>query len=428
MELPDYLLHHMDECYMPFLIVVGLGITMYINRNIKIPGSRYFAALLAMLVSITLIDQLEAWAALNPRHFTLRVFFSIFSYILKPVLILTVSLAVRPPSRRNAVLLGLPAIANAIVYALAPVFHGLIFWFGESYHFIRGPLGGTVYLVNLFYLGLLFVNSVRSFREDAPGKTLILLFMTFSATLTAWLEWEVILTGYIDDAIAFCSFLYYVYLSSIYSSRMQKEIAENKVVLAEQKLRLLQEQIRPHFIYNSLAVIRSLIKKDPALATRCVDDFSEYLRGNLNSIHSDMLIPFKEELKSIKAYIALEQADPTRRVTVRYNLKEIDFLLPPLTVQPIVENAFRHGLSKGAEGTIELKTEKDGEYVIVTVKDNGLGFDTDTEKKAGVGMENVSERLALALNGSLQIESGESGTTVTVRIPPKKEISTRIFL
>ena len=421
MELPDYLLHHLGESYISCMMIVGLGITMYINRHIKIPGNRIFAALIVMLLSITLIDQLEAWAAVDSRHFTLRVVFSILGYILKPVLILTVSLAIRPPSRKSAVLLSLPAIANTLIYSLAPVFHPLVFWFGASYHFVRGPLGGTVYLVNLFYLGLLLVNSIRSFRKDSPGKTIILLFMTFSAVLTAYLEWEVILTGYIDDVIAFCSFLYYVYLSSIYSSRMQKEIAENKVVLAEQKLRLLQDQIRPHFIYNSLAVIRSLIKRDSDKAIKCVDDFSEYLRMNLEAMRTDMLIPFREELKSIKAYIALEQADPTRRVTVHYELKEIDFMLPPLTVQPIVENAFRHGLSKGAKGTIELKSEKDGEDVIVTVKDNGSGFDTDAEKKSGIGMENISERLTLALDGSLKTESDENGTTVTMRIPPPEK-------
>ena len=417
MELPDYLLRHLGEVYMSCMMIAGLGITMYINRHIKVPGSRYFAALVIMLVSVTIIDLLEAWASLDIRYFTLRVIFSICGYILKPVLILTVSFAVRPPDRKTAFFIALPAIANAIIYSLAPVFHGLVFWFGASYHFIRGPLGVTVYLVNLFYLGLLFINSIRSFGEDAPGKSAILLFMTFSALLTAWLEWEVILTGYIDDVIAFCAFLYYVYLSSIYSFRMQKEIAENKVVLAEQKLRLLQEQIRPHFIYNSLSVIRSLIKREPDLATKCVDDFSEYLRGNLNSMHCDMLIPFREELKSIKAYIALEQADPTRRVTVNYDLKECDFLLPPLTVQPIVENAFRHGLSKGAEGTVDIQTKRDGDDVIIIVKDNGPGFDTDAEKKAGVGLENVKERLSLALNGSLRIESSEIGTTVIMRIP-----------
>ena len=421
MELSDYLLHHLGEIYISCLMIAGLGITMYINRRIKIPGSRFFTVLLVILISTTLIDQLESWASLDPRHFTLRVIFSIFGYIIKPVLLLTVSFAVRPPSRKTAFFIAIPAIANAIVYSLAPVFHGPVFWFDSNYHFIRGPLGGFVYLVNLFYIGLLFINSIRSFWEDAPEETLILLFMTFSAVLTAWLEWAVILTGYIDDVIAFCSFLYYIYLSSIYSSRMQKEIAENKVMLAEQKLRMLQEQMRPHFIYNSLAVIRSLIKKDPASATKCVDDFSEYLRGNLNSMHSDMLISFKDELKSIRAYIALEQADPTRRLKVRYDLKEIDFRLPPLTAQPIVENAFRHGLSKGADGTVDIQTTRDGDDIIFICKDNGHGFDTDSEKNVGIGMENVSERLALTLGGSLQVKSDENGTTVMMRIPPPRK-------
>ncbi|MBO4375329.1 MAG: histidine kinase [Lachnospiraceae bacterium] len=181
-------------------------------------------------------------------------------------------------------------------------------------------------------------------------------------------------------------------------------------------------QMQPHFIFNTLSAIRTLCRTNPELAEECIDNLSGYLRNNIDALSSKDLIPFDEEFKHIKQYISLEQADPSRSFSFEYELDIRDFRIPALTIQPIVENAVKHGALTRTDGTgrVLLSTEVIGDYIRITIADNGSGYDGLTEnehKSRGIGIANAKDRLDTFVKGSMKISSSDEGTRVTVLIP-----------
>lgn len=223
----------------------------------------------------------------------------------------------------------------------------------------------------------------------------------------------------------FLSFTYSVSLHLCgFLSRREKErdLHEREERLTTQQARVMTRQMQPHFIFNSLASIEALCVLDPEKAAVCVENLAGYLRGNIDGMVTDELIPFQTELQHIRQYVALEQADPARQFTMDYELKTMDFFLPALTVQPIVENAVKHGaLSRDdGSGRVLLRTEEVGSLVRVTVEDNGLEAGNLTEKQEesrGVGVKNTEHRLAAQCGGSLSIKHGREGTRAVILIP-----------
>ncbi|MCL2443742.1 MAG: ATP-binding protein, partial [Treponema sp.] len=158
---------------------------------------------------------------------------------------------------------------------------------------------------------------------------------------------------------------------------------------------------------------------DPARAKEMTFEFSEYLRSNMESLTEEGLIHFKQELKHIEAYLNLEKAIYGKGLNVVYNIEVSDFKLPVLTLQPIVENAVKHGIGRReGGGTVTVSAiETDSTYVL-TVTDDGLGFKKTENKHKSVGITNVTNRLSAMCGGSLTIESDPgAGSAVTITIP-----------
>lgn len=208
-------------------------------------------------------------------------------------------------------------------------------------------------------------------------------------------------------------------------AEMDVAIAEQERTLTDERIRMMMSQIRSHFVFNVLATISTYCKIDPKLADRAIVRFSRYLRKNIEIIETNGLISFSEELQQVEDYVLLEQMRFGEMVKFETDVKSASFQIPPLTIQPLVENAIKHGLvSKGKSGTVLLRTRRENGDVVITLTDNGAGFDTtQASKQESVGIRNVRYRLETMVDGTLTIEStpGE-GTTVTIRIPKKKEI------
>jgi LytS/YehU family sensor histidine kinase len=180
-------------------------------------------------------------------------------------------------------------------------------------------------------------------------------------------------------------------------------------------------QIQPHFIYNSLSAISTLISINPDEAQKSLDNFTEYLRRNLSSLTETRLIPFENELKHIETYVSLEKMRFKDRINIIYDIGTKDFFVPPLTIQPIVENAIKHGILKKIEGgTVTLTTyETDSSYVI-EIKDDGIGFnlnEIDFDENTHFGLKNISYRISHTCEGDLNIISKKNeGTKITVTL------------
>lgn len=187
------------------------------------------------------------------------------------------------------------------------------------------------------------------------------------------------------------------------------QLAQEKEKNKDAQIRIMMSQIQPHFIYNSLSSISTLITIDPKKAQASLDDFTEYLRHNLSSLTETNLIPFEDELKHIQTYVSLEKVRFSDRINVIYDIKVRDFNVPPLSVQPLVENAIKHGILKKVEGgTVILKTHESDKAYVVEIIDDGVGFEmskVDFDSNKHFGIDNIRHRLETMCKGTLSIDS-----------------------
>ena len=422
------------ENYMAYLLLGGLLIVMYLYRNVHLPAGKAFRLIAVTLFVMCLANSLERWAVMTPERVDWRVLSSVIHYITQPLVIYMELMVIRPrymESRVGRTVMALPLLINTAIYAAAPFAGHLVFWYADDYTFQRGPLGISIYVVTFFYLALLIVWSIKTLRDEGRENrmSVLLLFIAGIAVLNGVLEALNFAPGYIDEAFVLGTLLFYMYLITLHESDMRAELIRKKLELSKSELVLLRRQIRQHFIFNSLYNIKSLIRRDPEKAVVKLEDFSEYLRANLDTISGDTLIPFEEELNNIEAYVSLALVDEEKDIRIEYDIKEQYFRLPPLTVEPIVENAIKHGSTEG--GTVRIATSAAGDAYMIKVSDNGCGFHsgnsrdkagnagTDGERR-GVGLENVEKRLDKLCKGRLEIDTGDNGTVVTILIPKQK--------
>ena len=190
--------------------------------------------------------------------------------------------------------------------------------------------------------------------------------------------------------------------------------------LKESRIALMLSQIQPHFIYNTLGTIERMCLKDPQKAFELVRNFSLYLRGNFSELDSVTPIRFTEELKHVEYYVKIVKVR-FPDMDIQYNIETTDFVLPALSVQPLVENAIKHGLMRlETGGTIVIHSYETPTHFCVDVKDNGVGFDITlpVEEKKHVGLRNIRGRLSAMVNGELIVESQVGiGTKAVIMIP-----------
>jgi len=211
-----------------------------------------------------------------------------------------------------------------------------------------------------------------------------------------------------------------------YVSEYNKSKVEQEKLVQNQKTSIAISQIQPHFLYNSLATIGYLCKEDPKMASNAIDKFSDYLRANLNSLSKMENVPFVDELKHIKTYLWLEKLRFEERLEIEYDIQIKEFLIPSLSIQPLVENAVKHGICNKKEGgKITLRTIEYEKCIKVVIEDNGVGFDINSEKKndgkTHVGIDNVKSRIASMANGTLEIQSTVGKGTISTITLPKEE-------
>ena len=190
--------------------------------------------------------------------------------------------------------------------------------------------------------------------------------------------------------------------------------------LADSRISTMISQIRPHFIYNTLGSIEYLCLEDPAKAGKLVHSFAQYLRGNFGELDNPKPIRMSQEMEHVRHYVSIENVRfPDMTFTIEMNSE--DFMLPALTIQPIVENAIKHGLMKLTQGgSIRVTSWETPTHYCVSVVDDGVGFDTNIllDERKHIGLRNIRGRLESMVGGKLEVESTiGKGTKVCITIP-----------
>ena len=205
-------------------------------------------------------------------------------------------------------------------------------------------------------------------------------------------------------------------------SRLEAEKNMVEAELKESRISIMLSQIQPHFIYNTLGTIERMCLKDPKKAFDLVRNFSLYLRGNFSELDSVTPIRFGQELKHVEYYVNIEKVR-FPDMSIEYDVEATDFVLPALTVQPLVENAIKHGLMRlESGGRVVIRSYETQTHFCVEVTDDGVGFDTSlpVEDKKHVGLRNIRGRLNAMVNGELILESKVGAGTKAVIMIPKE--------
>lgn len=209
-----------------------------------------------------------------------------------------------------------------------------------------------------------------------------------------------------------------------YSVKVEQDyqIEKQQKELAESRTAIMLSQIQPHFMYNALTTIASLCESNPQEAKKTTLSFSRYLRQNLESVNKRIPVPVSSELEHVRTYLSLEKHRYGDKLQVEYYIADTDFVIPALTIQPIVENAVKHGLKPKEEGgTIKITMYDDDRYHEICVEDDGVGYDVNkpfSRDREHIGIANVKDRLMSISNAQMAIYSTPGrGTTVTISIP-----------
>ena len=308
-----------------------------------------------------------------------------------------------------------------ITYASSAFIKGFCYLTPENQYY-RGPLY-PFFLLPMIAIELLNLVGTIKRRHRVSRKVFLAFLIAILPIMIALITHLFIDVFPLIDISYVCSTL--VMYSFILSDqieldrRHQQEIARQQQEIAHERTSVMVLQMRPHFIYNTLMSIYSLCRIDPQKARQITMDFTNYLRRNFKAVASDSAIPFLTELEHTRAYLAVEQAQFDDMLVVEYDTPFIHFQVPPLTLQPIVENAVKHSMNPYSGPLhISIRTRYADGGTEIIVEDNGRGFSPSDDGEPHIALNNIRQRLEIMCGGSLAITSGEDGgTVVTVTIP-----------
>lgn len=397
------------------LALIGLLVTVlhdpYINRKQR--GTLLTIIGLCFLLMVQ--NYTEDWLSAGEPRILVRTMVAILGYALRPVVIVFFCSIVAPKKRSG--LVWTLIVVNACVYMTA-LFSKVAFYITEENHWSPGPLRYVCLYVSLILLGYLLYLTILGHTRENIGEITIPVIALMLILLGIWLDSVTDSTrqriAYLTVTMVISSIFLYIWLHIQFVREHEDDLK------AQQRIRIMMSQIKPHFLFNALNTIRALYTKDPHLADKTIEGFSMYLRQNLESLGQPELIPLSKELEHTRFYAEIEMLQyPSIRVEFR--IGDEDLMIPSLTIQPLVENAIRHGVRSKEHGlvTIDVQREEGGHRI--TIADNGVGFDPSAPRSSGrthIGMDNVRNRVEQMCGGSMTVESEKGkGTTVTLWIP-----------
>ena len=308
----------------------------------------------------------------------------------------------------------------------------IIYYFDEHNFYHRAEnyyLIMLVALIAMSFAGTILVLNKASYTKEEFWSLFTYLGFPVAAGIFQFFHYGIAL---INISIAM-SVIFIFHSWEITRTRKQMEqknkMLEQEWKMAEQEKEMnamhqevMLSQIQPHFLYNSLTAIAQLCEKNPHEAKKATISFANYLRGNMNALKSREPVPFEKELEHVENYFALEQMRFGDALELIYDIETMDFRVPVLTVQPIVENAVKHGIKR--HGTVMLMTRELSDGYEIQIKDDGIGMNIEKKADDGkthIGIENVRYRLKEMCGGTLTYYSEPGkGTTAIIWIPKEK--------
>ena len=411
------------------LVFLTFLLGYYLKGNIS-GATRYFTLFLLNLYATILFACLTYSVYGLSDHIHWIVLLSTLNYFFSMMLFLTLWLYQKQFIEESAMTRPVTVciLAALVIYAVVLIFnrfHPVLFHFNDEGLVSERMVDHISTIIDLICLVALCAVTLFS-KLKWTRKLSFLCCILFPSLLTVL---SLNMTVYnnniyvISDLITFVMLPVFLIFYNT-NDELEKEVLRREKEQIELQVSAMISQMQPHFLYNSLSVIAALCEEDPGLAAKATNTFSEYLRENIGFANKSEPISFSEELRHIEAYVWLEELRFPNKLKVEYDVKCTNFPVPALSVQPMVENAIKHGICKTRKGgTVRILTFETEGYYHVVVADDGAGFDASQaicDGKQHLGIDNSRYRIREMVGGSLDVASvpGE-GTIVTIKIPEK---------
>lgn len=311
------------------------------------------------------------------------------------------------------------------------LFNDWYIWYDADGNQQEGPLYMLIWLLGVLLMVSCVIFVICNHRTLGRGDTLILSTYGIFPLCGYMLEYYWPITPLLLAPTLSLLLMYVVIhmrqlrrsmAQELQLAQMEAKVSRQEVELSQSRINIMLSQIQPHFLFNALTSISALCEKDPIKAQSALNDFSDFLRGNLDSLKRAAPVPFDKELKHVKIYLSLEKMRFESELNIVYDIEASGFLLPALTVQPLVENAVKYGVGKKpGGGTVTISTRAQENCYLITVSDDGVGYDpyqTQYDGRTHIGIDNVRSRLETMVGGLLTIVSQTGkGTVATIQIP-----------
>ena len=383
-------------------------------------SKRFFIVFFILLLLYVCFVMAEEIISIRPGMQTVLVISGYFETLFASVMIpmITVYLLHSCGEKwTNSTLFRAVAVMWAVSFVLLnmSVFTDWFYHITPENQFVRGPLYPLMVAALVSIMALTLAGVFR--RRNRMPRRYFYAFLVglFPITLAMLIHFFVTVFSLLGFGVAICALsMFGIILVTQVEQLMQQERE-----IAHQRASIMVLQMRPHFIYNTMMSIYYLCKQNPDLAQRVTLDFTTYLRKNFTAIASEKLIPFSEELEHTRAYLAVEQAQFEGSLFIEYDTPHTDFRLPPLTLQPIVENAVKHGMDPDAEPLrILIRTMKTYAGNEIVVENTGAAFEPANDNEPHIALKNIQQRLEMMCRGEMTIlPRGGGGTVVRVTIP-----------
>ena len=412
----------LNTLMLPAMVLIGLAVAVAVDPYVRKPVKRVMlmidAAVMMILVACCVSNALDA--AWNPAYVTAETALSVYCYIMRPAIIVLFIYVIWDDPRRR--LFWIPIVINTLIYMTA-FYRPWTFWIDTDGMFHRGPLGYAAHWIGLIMLFSQLTIALAQIRKADDRDRLIPVISAVIVLVGVFLDSRCHDSGTIsftEICTVFCFALYYIWLHIGFVREHEQAL------VAEQRIQIMMSQIQPHFLYNTLTTIQALCLENPKKAATITERFAAYLRQNIDSLNEANLIPFRKELDHTLVYAQIEM-ERFSNIHLDYEIEDEDFLLPALTIQPLVENAIRHGLRGTPKGQVEIITNLLPDCHEIIIRDNGKGFRPEElpgTERPHIGIQNVRERLQRLCGGTMIIDSEERrGTCITIHIPHGKERS-----
>lgn len=414
---------HEAKLSLPFVVIcivlmLFLMILTTIDPYIGKRQRRTLMIISWMVISLILQNYLEWKISVSTPEASmilLRKAVSVYGYSIRPAILIMFCKLVNP-NRKYRIGWSL-IVMNSLLYC-SVFFSSIVYTITDNNHYLQGPLANVCLYLSAGLLGFLIYLTVREYKPENHREFWILILVVVFILGCVLFDYHVgneeQVVSFLTVSVAGSSIFYYIWLHLKFVREHEQDLK------AQQRIQIMLSQIQPHFLYNTLSTIQALCYMNPEKAAHTTEQFGLYLRQNIDSLNNDVLIPIEKELEHTRVYADIEMTRFSN-IHLEQEIDDKDYMVPPLTIQPMVENAIRHGVRIREQGIVRIITKRTDAYHEIIISDNGKGFDTEAPELADethVGIHNVRERIEQMCGGTLSIEShiGE-GTTVTIRIP-----------